>query len=85
MSQENVEVVRGAYEAFARGGLDRYMEHFTDDVVYWAVEGAPDEPGPIHGKNAFRAWLQDWIDMFDGYLDGAGGTDRRGWGYGGRG
>ena len=28
-----------AYEAFARGGLDRYMEHFTDDVVYRAVEG----------------------------------------------
>ena len=67
MSQENVEVVKVAYEAFARGGLDRYMEHFTDDVVYWAVEGAPDEPGPIHGKDALRAWLQDWIDMFDGY------------------
>ena len=67
MSQENVEVVKVAYEAFARGGLDRYMEHFTDDVVYWAVEGAPDEPGPIHGKDAVRAWLQDWIDMFDGF------------------
>jgi len=67
MSQENVEIVRGAYEAFARGGLDRYMEHFTDDVVYRAVENAPDEPGPILGKDAVRAWLQDWIDMFDGY------------------
>jgi ketosteroid isomerase-like protein len=67
MSQENVEVVKVAYEAFARGGLDRYMEHFTDDVVYRAVEGAPDEPGPIHGKDAVRKWLQDWIDMFDGY------------------
>ena len=67
MSQENVEVVKVAYEAFARGGLDRYMEHFTDDVVYRAVEDAPDEPGPIHGKDAVRAWLQDWIDMFDGF------------------
>ena len=65
MSEENVEVVKASYEAFARGGLDRYMEHFTDDVVYRAVEGAPDEPGPIHGKDAVRAWLQDWIDMFD--------------------
>jgi ketosteroid isomerase-like protein len=34
MSQENVEVVKVAYEAFARGGLDRYMEHFTADLVY---------------------------------------------------
>ena len=34
MSRENVEVVKVAYEAFARGGLDRFMEHFTDDVEY---------------------------------------------------
>ena len=57
MSQENVKVVRLAYEALARGGLDRFMEHFTDDVDYRAVSGAPDDIGPIHGKNAFRAWL----------------------------
>jgi ketosteroid isomerase-like protein len=63
MSQENVEVVKVAYEAFARGGLDRYMEHFTDDVVY-RVENQP-QPGPIDGKDAVRSWLQDWIDMFD--------------------
>ena len=67
MSQENVEVVRSAYEAFARRGLDGYMEHLADDVVYWAVEGAPDEPGAIHGKDAVRKWFQDWIDAFDGY------------------
>ena len=23
--------------------------------------------GPIHGKEGVRAWLQDWIDMFDGF------------------
>ena len=41
------------------------MEHFTDDVDYRTVEGAPDDSGPIHGKDAVRAWLQDWIDTFD--------------------
>jgi ketosteroid isomerase-like protein len=65
MSQENVEVVKAAYEAFARGGLDRWMEHFTDDVDWRAIEGDIDDFGPIHGKNAVRAWLQDWIDTFD--------------------
>jgi ketosteroid isomerase-like protein len=65
MSRENVEIVKLAYEAFARGGLARYMEHFTGDVDYRAVETAPDDHGPIAGKDAFRAWLQDWIDMFD--------------------
>jgi ketosteroid isomerase-like protein len=69
MSEENVEVVRAAYEAFARDGLDRFLEHFTDDVEYRVLAGAPDEliHGPCHGKDAVRAWLQDWIDMFDGF------------------
>jgi ketosteroid isomerase-like protein len=64
-SRENVDVVRLAYEALARDGLDEFMDHFTDDVDYRAVSGAPDDVGPIHGKSALRAWLQDWFDMFD--------------------
>jgi ketosteroid isomerase-like protein len=68
MSQENVEVVRVAYEAFAREGLDRFIEHFTDDVDYRVLAGADDLiHGPIHGKDGVRVWLQDWIDMFDGF------------------
>jgi ketosteroid isomerase-like protein len=67
MPEENVEVVKAAYEAFARAGLDRFMEHFTDDVDYRAVEGEIDDIGPIHGKDALRAYLQDWVDMFDGF------------------
>ena len=68
MSQENVEIVREAYEAFARTGLDRFMEHFTDDVEYRVLVGALDgDLAPLHGQDAVRAWLQDWIDMFDGF------------------
>jgi ketosteroid isomerase-like protein len=65
MSQENVEVVKVAYEAFASGGLDRWMEKFAEDVDYRAAEGAPDDIGLIHGRDALRAWFQDWIDTFD--------------------
>jgi ketosteroid isomerase-like protein len=67
MSQENVEIVKAAYEAFAREGLDRWIEHFADDVDYRAVEGAIDDWGPIKGTDALRAYFQDWIDMFDGF------------------
>ena len=67
MSQANLDVVRVAYDALASGGLDRFMEHFTDDVDYRAVPGAPDDIGPIQGKEAFRAWLEDWMDTFDGF------------------
>jgi ketosteroid isomerase-like protein len=64
MSQENVEIVKVAYEDFARVGLDRFMEHFTDDVEYRALAGEL-RFEPCRGKDAVRAWLQDWIDMFD--------------------
>ena len=92
MSQENVEIVRVAYEAFAREGLERFMEHFTDDIEYRVLAGGGShELGPLRGKDAVRAWLQDWIDMFDEFwmelveLIDAGGitvfTEER---YGGR-
>jgi ketosteroid isomerase-like protein len=93
MSQENVEVVRVAYEAFAREGIDGFMEHFTDDVEYHVLAGADDLiHGPAHGKEAaVRAWLQDWIDMFDGFwmeltelIDAGGNTVFTAERYGGR-
>ena len=66
MSEENVEVVRLAYNAFAEEGLDRFMEHFTHDVEY-RVLGPDGDLSPLQGQDAVRAWLQDWIDMFDGF------------------
>jgi ketosteroid isomerase-like protein len=65
MSSENVEIVRGAFVVFNRGDLDTWLAYLTDDIDYRAVEGALDDRGPIHGKNALRAYVQDWIDTFD--------------------
>jgi ketosteroid isomerase-like protein len=66
MSQENVESVREALVAYNRGDLDAFLdEYWTDDIDYRAVEGAPDDHGPIHGKAEMRAYLQDWFDTFD--------------------
>jgi ketosteroid isomerase-like protein len=67
MSQENVEIVKANFEAFASRGLDGWMEHFADDVEYRAPEGSLDDVGAIHGKTALRAFLQQWIDMFEGF------------------
>jgi ketosteroid isomerase-like protein len=67
MSQENVEVVRDALEALGRGGLDAMADYLTDDIDHRAIEGAPDDPGPIHGKDAMRAYAQDWLDTFDDF------------------
>jgi hypothetical protein len=65
MSKENVGVVQAATDAFARDGVDGWLEYFTDDVDYRAAEGAIDDRGPIHGKDALRAYAEDWGEMFD--------------------
>jgi uncharacterized protein len=67
MSEENVKTVRKAAAAYKRGDLDAWIEYCTDDIDYRAVEGAPDDHGPIHGKDALRAYLQDWLDIFDDF------------------
>jgi ketosteroid isomerase-like protein len=67
MSQENVEVIGAAYEAFAGRGVNGFLEYLTEDVDHRAMEGAPDDRGPMHGKEALRAYVQDWLDMFDGF------------------
>ena len=65
MSEENVRVAQAATDAFARDGVDGWLEYFTDDVDYRAAEGAIDDRGPIHGKDALRAYAEDWLEMFD--------------------
>jgi ketosteroid isomerase-like protein len=67
MSQENVEIVREANAAFNRGDLDALLDYCTDDVDFRAAEGALDDHGPIQGKDALRAFMQDWLDMFDDF------------------
>jgi ketosteroid isomerase-like protein len=65
MSQENVEVVRKVTEAFNRGDPDAWLAYWTDDIDFRAPKGVPDDPGPINGKDALRAFVQDWLDTFD--------------------
>jgi ketosteroid isomerase-like protein len=67
MSQEDVALVADAYGALATGGLDRFLEHWTDDLDHRSIAGAPDDRGPILGKAAMRAFIQEWMDMFDDY------------------
>jgi|SRR6188474_2563333 ketosteroid isomerase-like protein len=65
MSEENVEAVRAAYQAFAEHGIDGFLNYLTEDVDHRAIEGALDDRGPMHGKDDVRAYVQDWLDTFD--------------------
>ena len=58
MSQENVELVRAAYEAWNRGDMSALREAYDSGVVLRMVEGWP-EPGPYFGREAvMRQWQQ---------------------------
>jgi len=65
VSQENVEVVGDYLRAFADGGIDAMVEFMDRDVDWRAIEGAPDDVGEMHGREAMRRYIQDWVDMFD--------------------
>ena len=61
MSEENVERVRKAVEAYARGDLDTALMHADPDIVWNPVEEAA-----AQGQDAIRAnverWETDWED-----------------------
>jgi ketosteroid isomerase-like protein len=65
MTQENVEVVRDALDAFADRGLAAMADFWAADITWRAIEGAPDDVGEMEGTEALRRYFQDWIDTFD--------------------
>lgn len=65
MSEQNVEIVRQSWEAFAEEGLDAMAEYWGADICWRAIEGAPDDVGEMRGREAARRYCQDWLDTFD--------------------
>jgi len=69
MSQENVELVRSAFEAWNAGDWDVFRELQDPDVIARAPEGWP-EPGPFVGRESlmrqFRQMRETWdADTFE--------------------
>jgi ketosteroid isomerase-like protein len=65
MSKENVAIVQAAWDAFSPGEVTAWLEYCTGNIDYRAAEGAIDDRGPLHGKEALRAYVEDWLDTFD--------------------
>jgi ketosteroid isomerase-like protein len=67
MSEQNVAVMKEAFEAAGREGLDAFIGFMADDLVHRAIVGAPDDHGPIHGPDEMKAYLGEWYEMFDDF------------------
>src|SRR5919108_166725 len=64
MSQENLARVREALTAYNRGGMDGLFEYYDDDVVFAIDPGFPDA-GTYRGKEAVRAYSDQWAETFE--------------------
>ena len=71
MSQENVEIVRRAWEAWIRGDLDALFETF-DPAVEWdttTFEGWP-ESRAYHRHEGVRRFFEEWLATWERYEAG---------------
>ena len=61
MSQENVELVRGGFDAFQEGDLSGMLDLMADDLVTYRAD--PDG-ATYHGKEGFLDATADWTEDF---------------------
>jgi ketosteroid isomerase-like protein len=65
MSQENVEILRRAFEAFARGDFDYVLDRLDPDVE-WQSAGMPIlGVEALHGREAVKRFFTR--DLFEGF------------------
>jgi ketosteroid isomerase-like protein len=66
----NLQLIRDAFSAGNRaaetGWLEDWLSIFSEDIVWEAVEDAPDA-GTYRGHQGIRGYLQDWLDTVDGF------------------
>jgi ketosteroid isomerase-like protein len=61
MSRENVEIVRGAFDAFQEGDLSQIIDLMADDLVTYRAD--PDG-ATYHGKEGYLRATADWTEDF---------------------
>ena len=64
MSQENVEIVRAASQAWNAGDMDAFREMHDPDVILRPEKNWP-EPGPYIGREAAMGFYQQLRETFD--------------------
>jgi len=67
MSQENVDVLRKAADAWNAGGVEAVLEFCPEDVVWYPFPDAPESSGGFQGHAGIREVMGGWSDSFDDY------------------
>jgi ketosteroid isomerase-like protein len=64
VSQENVEIVRRAFDAFEHDGVAGLLRHF-DPRIEWTTTGAFPEASTYRGHEGVRRYLGAMLNEFD--------------------
>jgi ketosteroid isomerase-like protein len=67
MSQENVEVVRSAHGAFARGDLERFLSLIHPDIEFTSLIVEAEAGGAFRGHKGVMRWFQAVSEAFDDF------------------
>lgn len=58
-------MVRRAYEAFSRAGLDAFLEHVHPDAEYDVTAAIGPYAGMYYGRGAVRSFLADYLESWE--------------------
>jgi ketosteroid isomerase-like protein len=64
MSQDNVQIVRRGYEAYARGDVPAMLADLDADMVMYREE--PDG-ATFHGPNGLLEAIAEWVEDFEDF------------------
>jgi ketosteroid isomerase-like protein len=63
--EDNVEIARRAWGNPLED--PDVFDVIFEDLDYRAIEGAPDDVGVMHGRDAYVRYLGDWAETFEGF------------------
>ena len=66
MPQGNVELIQKAFAAFGTGGFEAMQPFLAPDFVWHTAQGWVEE-ADYRGIDAFRDFIADWADGFEGF------------------
>jgi ketosteroid isomerase-like protein len=76
MSQENVEIVKAAYEAWNAGDIDALGDLYDPDVVLRPLKGWPEQETHVGREAVMRewerirdAWDADVVELISGFIE----------------
>jgi ketosteroid isomerase-like protein len=67
MSQENVEIVRSAFDAFTRGDTEGVLQFCDENIVITQPEEVPGVPPQQRGHSGMLEAFSIWPDQWDDY------------------